>query len=326
MGRMGERVAIAARTLEHDVVRTFDSHPDAYAYRDDELKKVSTDSLEQFWSSDMDAIAIATNGPSHCPLVLEGLTKGHKRFMVEKPLCTSMNEGFHLRDAVAEAGARVVINHGRRYCHVYDVLSDLDGSEEMGPLASATLTMGAAGLGCMGTHFFDLFNRILGPATDVFAHITKTTVPNPRGAQFDDPGGTAIVRHGHRRAIIEMSDDIGVPGRMEFIYERGRVVIENELVPWRIMSRKESDRDAPVSRYGIPLEERTLQPFSGCDIISATSGAIEDALSDEPPICGIDIGLAAFEVFAAIRWSGKTGELVTLPLPQAACDAVYPIS
>jgi hypothetical protein len=36
--------------------------------------------------------------------------------------------------------------------------------------------------------------------------------------------------------------------------------------------------------------------------------------------------LQAFEVFAGIRWSGATGELVRFPLPEAARKVVYAIS
>lgn len=326
MGRMGERIVTAAEELGHQVVRVYDSFPDAYAFRNEALKAVAAPDMESFWATDLDLVAVATHGPSHCPLVMEGIDRGHRRFMIEKPLCTSMEEGEALQAKAAASGARVVVNHGRRYCTPYDALTALDGSEEMGPLAAGVLTMGAAGLGCMGTHFFDLFNRVFGRATDVFAHVTQTTVPNPRGAQFDDPGGTAIVRYGARRAIIEMSDDIGVPTRMEFVYERGRVVIENELTPWRVMAREAKDRDAPVSRYGLPLVERTLEPFRPCDIIFATASAVEDALGDGPNISGIEEGLRAFEVFAGIRWSGATGELVRFPLPESARKEIYSIS
>ena len=326
MGRMGERVAIAARQLGHEVVRVFDVMEEAYGYRDPENKAVATNDLQSFWSTDLDMVAIATYGPTHCPLVHEGLKAGHRRFMVEKPVCTSMVEGEDLLAAVQEANARVVVNHGRRYCRVYDRLIDLDGSDEMGPLRAATLTMGAAGLGCMGTHFFDLFARVLGEPTHAFAQLSPTTAANPRGAEFDDPGVTGILGFGQRRALIEMCDDLGIPGKIEFLYQNGRVVIENELQPWRVMARREEDRDLPVTRYGMPLVERPLEPFEPCEIIFATSGAVRDALSDDEPICGLDVGLKAFEMFAALRWSASTGEVVRFPLPQEARTARYSIS
>jgi predicted dehydrogenase len=328
LGRMGERIVSAARELGIDVSAVYDRSPDAFAIQNDaSLAEVYTSDLAAFWASKPDVVAIATHGPSHCPLLLEGLRHGVRRFLVEKPLGTSVEEA---RAAEAEAralGARVIVNHGRRYCDVYDQLKTLDGSPEMGRLASAVLTLGAAGLGCMGTHFFDLFNRVFGAPVSLYATVTTPSVVNPRGAEFDDPGGTALITYeGGRRVLVDMGDDVGVPGRMEFVYERGRVIIEDELKPWRVLARGESDRAAPVTRYGLPLTEATLTDFTPCGIMYATSRAIADAFAETPPASDMQVGLAALEVFAAIRWSAATGESVRWPLPQAAIAAVYPIS
>ena len=81
----------------------------------------------------------------------------------------------------------------------------------------------------MGIHFFDLFNRTFGRAETVYATLTEPKADNPRGAEFSDPGGTVVIGYsGGRRVIVDMGDDVGVPGRMDFIYQRGRVSIEAE--------------------------------------------------------------------------------------------------
>lgn len=327
-GRMGERIIQAAKALGIKVVALYDRSADAWALNNDpSLRDVFTGELEAFWAREPQTVAIATHGPSHIPLLLEGLNRGVRRFIVEKPLGVSVDEAREAKLAAEAVGARVVVNHGRRYCDVYDQLVALDGSEEMGPLASAVLTLGAAGLGCMGTHFFDLFNRVLGAPVSVYATTTTPTVSNPRGAEFDDPGGTALITYANgRRGLIDMGDDVGVPGRMEFVYQRGRVVIDDELSPWRVMSRAEADREAPVTRYGLPLQTREIQDFQPCGIMFATSGAIEDAFADGPSPSGIEVGIDALEVFAAIRWSAATGAAVNWPLPAPATAAAYPIS
>lgn len=327
-GRMGERIILAARELGIDVVALYDRSADAWALKNDpSLATVFTDDVEAFWAKSPQAVAIATHGPSHIPLLLDGIERGVRRFLVEKPLGVSVDEARRAMAVADAANARVIVNHGRRYCDVYDQLSALDGSEETGRLASAVLTLGAAGLGCMGTHFFDLFNRVFGPPVSLFATVTQPTVTNPRGVEFDDPGGTALVTYaGGRRVLIDMGDDVGVPGRMEFVYERGRVVIDDELSPWRVLSRAEADRSAPVTRYGLPLQARTMDDFTPCGIMYATSRAIEDVFAEGPSPSGMPVGAAALEVFAAIRWSAATGAPVSWPLSPAATAATYPIS
>ena len=328
LGRMGERIAQASLRLGHEIAAVYDVAPEPFALQSSpHLAARRTDSLDAFWATPMDMIAIATYGPTHCAYLLEGMERGFRRFMVEKPLATSLAEARHMAKRAVATGARVVVNHGRRYCAVYDRLKAWDGSAEMGCLASVVLTMGAGGLGCMGIHFYDLFNRIFGPPEFVYATLTKLRGGNPRGIEFEDPGGTVVIGYrNERRAIIDMGDDVGIPGRIEFVYERGRVIVEAELEPWRILRRPENARGLPTSRYGTPLEEIAFDEFSPCEIIFATSGAIADALSDAPEISGIEVGLASMEVYAGLRWSAHTGTIVRFPLPMEAEAARYQIT
>lgn len=325
---MGERIARASTNLGHEVIALYDEAENPYAFTlNPQLAERRTATLAEFWGRRPELVAIATYGPTHCALLLEGLNHGFRRFLVEKPLATSVKQARATAAEVASAGARVIVNHGRRYCAVYDRLKSLDGSAEMGPLASAILTMGAGGLGCMGIHFFDLFNRVFGRPESVYATLTVPRGSNPRGSEFHDPGGTVLVQYpGGRRAIVDMGDDVGVPGRMEFIYERGRVVIESELSPWRILRRPAESRVYPTSRYGTALEEIAYDGFEPCEIIYATSGAISDAFSDGVIVSGIDAGIASMEVYAALRWSAANGGPVRLPLPAQAEAAEYSIT
>ena len=328
LGRMGERIARAAQGLGHEVAAVYDAADAPYAFGPSpHLAALRVASMAEFWAAGVDLMAIATYGPTHCAYLREGLEHGIRRFLVEKPLATSLTEARATAELATAAGARVVVNHGRRYCAVYDRLKQWDGSPEMGPLASAVLTMGAGGLGCMGIHFFDLFNRVFGRAETVYATLTQTRGRNPRGDEFNDPGGTVLIGYGGgRRAIVDMGDDVGVPGRMDFIYERGRVEIAAELSPWRILRRPLETRALPATRYGMPLEEVAFDGFTPCEIIYATSGAVADALADGETASGIDTGLASMEIYAALRWSAKTGGPVSLPLPAEAENAAYAIT
>ena len=325
---MGERIARAARGLGHEVAAVFDAADSPFAFGSlPQLQSVRAPSIGDFWKVDVDLVAIATYGPTHCDFLLDGIDRGIRRFLIEKPLASSLGEARTAAARAAKVGARVIVNHGRRYCSVYDRLKHWDGSAEMGPLASAVLTMGAGGLGCMGIHFFDLFNRTFGRAETVYATLTEPKAVNPRGAEFSDPGGTVVIGYGGgRRVLVDMGDDVGVPGRMDFIYQRGRVSIEAELSPWRIFRRTPDTRELPVTRYGTPLEEVAFDGFLPCEIIYATSGAVADALADGPTVSGIETGLASMEIYAALRWSAKTGLPVRLPLPEEAESTTYPIT
>jgi predicted dehydrogenase len=320
LGRMGGRLAAAAADAGHAVVSAFDTDPDCYALSTrPELRAVYTREPSAFWSRPVDLLLVATTAPSHVGYLNQGLARGVRRFMVEKPFCTSLAEGEDARAAAARAGARVVVNHGRRYCPNYAALAALDGSPELGSLRAASASLGAGGLGCAGVHLLELFSRLFGgPPERVSAAYSGAPPPNPRGAEFDDPGACALlVWPDGRRAVLDMADDTGVPLRLEFRFTYGRVAVDDEAKPWRVLRRAASERTQPLSRYGLANEEMPLPGFVPFGMPEMTAAAIEDALADGAVRSGIEPALEAFRTFVAIRKSADSGATTWLPLDAA---------
>jgi predicted dehydrogenase len=320
LGRMGERLAAAAAAAGHAIVGAFDSRPDAHALAArPELRAVHACDPAAFWSKPFDLLLVATTAPSHIGYLNEGLARGVRRFMVEKPFCTSLDEGERARAAAAAAGARVVVDHGRRYCPNYAALAGLDGSAGLGRLRAISASLGAGGLGCVGVHYLELFCRLFGgPPERVFAAYSGSPPPNPRGAQFADPGACALmIWPDGRRAVLDMADDTGIPPRLEFRFTYGRVVIDDEAKPWRVLRRAAAERTQPLSRYGSANEEMPLPGFVPFGMSEMTAAAIADALADGPVRSGIEPALAAFRTFVAIRKSADGGAVVRLPLDAA---------
>lgn len=328
LGRMGARLAVAAGRAGLTVVAALDKDANAFALTDQPaLRAVFTDDSEKFWATPMDVLVVGTTAPSHAGLVREGLARGIRRFMVEKPFTTCLGDGRALLAEAEAVGARVVVNHGRRYSPNYRALAALDGSPEMGTLRAVTVTMGGGAFGCLGVHFFDMVSQLMGCRPDsVMARLTTPLTANPRGVHFADPGGTAVLFYpGGRRALIDMGDDVGVMGRVECLYNMGRVQIDNEAQPWRVFRRFEADRALPMTRYGQPLEEAGLDGFRPFDVIDAAEAAIRDAAGDGPVASGAEAALGSLEIFSAIHWSDRTGLPVSLPLPPEAEAVDYPI-
>lgn len=328
LGRMGARLAEAAECAGTRVVAALDSaeHPFALDARP-ELGPVFTRDAEAFWRRRPDTVLIATTAPGHIPLLLDGIAAGVRRFVVEKPFCTGVAEGEAAQRAVEESGARVVINHGRRYCPNYAALAALDGSAEMGGLRALSVTLGAGGLGTLGVHFFDLFGRLFdGVPASVTAIASGETPPNPRGAAFEDPGACVFLTWPNgRRALLDMCDDTGIPPLIEARFVYGRVLIESEAVPWRLFRRTATDRALPLTRYGQPNEEVPWPDFRPFGLIDMAAAAIADSLNDGPVISGIDSALDAVRVFAAVRESMETGKTVSLPTDEAVRQRTFAI-
>lgn len=326
-GRMGHRFAQAIQQAGHELALIFDPAPQPWAMmQEPELAPLHTQEMDDVLASDAEVYVIATTADHHVRTAEQLIVAGKTKLIIEKPLSQSVEEGEVLRAHAAAAGARIVVNHGRRYSKNTAALKALDGDPRTGTLRAVTIAMGGGSLGCVGTHWIDLCNALMdGRPETVMAMTSDTTPANNRGEQFSDPGGTTVLRYtGGRRAILDLGDDIGIVGGANFIYETGIVSWSSEGGAWTFRHRKPEDRDKALSFYGLPLVD---SPFDAQppDLIAYAQATIADILSDGPTSSGITQALDTMEVFAAIRYASRTGRTVALPLPDAEKRIVYPI-
>lgn len=326
-GRMGYRFSQAIRKANHEIAAIFDPAEVPFAVASEPgLAPLLTHDFQALLSCDAEAVAICTTADSHVALARDLMKAGKKRLIIEKPLSQSLADAEALSELAQTSGARIIVNHGRRYCNNTRNLKALNGGPDTGELRSIVIKMGGGSLGCVGTHWIDLCNNLMGgkPA-QVFGSLSVRTPDNNRGPQFFDPGGTVILFYANgKRAIIDLGDDVGIVGGADFIFERGIVSWQTEGGNWSYMHRRPEDSGKPLTFYGIPLvadEFHSVPP----DLVDYAAAAIHDAFADVNPESGIDRAVETMEVYAAIRWSASKGCPVTLPLEAAAKEAIYQI-
>ena len=329
LGHMGARYLEVAEKLGFELVAAFDRGREPYAFQArPDLAAHSTTDVEAFWANSMDIVVVASTAPSHLGHLYDGLKHGVRRMIVEKPLCTNVAAGEKALDAIRQAGVRVIVNHGRRYSPNVIKLLTLDGSPQMGSLRTISISIGASGLGCVGTHFFDLCNQLYGgPPIRVRAiDSSDVTPPNPRGEEFFDPGGCALLEYeGGRRAIIDTSDDCGVPLAIEYRFTYGRVIVADENEPWTIQRRNAESRKLQLSRYVAEQEVCVFSDFKPFGIYDMIEASLLDAVGNGAPVSSVDDALQAVCVFAAVRAAARTGKTITLPLSRSEKVRDYPI-
>ncbi|OUD10474.1 hypothetical protein BVC71_02965 [Marivivens niveibacter] len=326
-GRMGHRFSQAIREAGHKLSMLFDPSEKPFAVETEAaLADVHERDFENVLSSDADCFVICTTADLHVPIVQQLIEAGKKRIVVEKPLSQSAKDAIELRELATQNGVRMIVNHGRRYCANIQMLKEMDGSPELGSLRSVIVKVGGGSLGCVGTHWIDMCNNLMGGMPkSVYAELSDETPSNTRGTKFDDPGGVVLMRYdGGRRAVIEAGDDVGIVIGTDFIFERGVVNWVAEGGVWTLRCRRAEDREKPLFLYGLPLEQSDLE-ITPPNLISYAKAVLADAFSSETPISGLDQACDTMNVYAGLRASAANRTPVTFPLGDDDVSAHYPI-
>ena len=213
------------------------------------------DYREALDKSQVDGIIIATYGPSHYEVVKYALQKKIKYIVCEKPFTTSIKHADEIIHGLENSDTRLTVNYARRFSEIYSGLkNDLHNNHIIGKPRAITITCGAGGLATLGTHFFDLSSYLLDDKVkSVYAVSVNKNLPNPRGEEFEDPGGyTILTFENEGRAYIDLGDDLGLQHSIEIIGEYGRILIDESNEKITIRGRTEEERRKPKHLYGLP--------------------------------------------------------------------------
>lgn len=265
---------------------------------------------------------IASTGPSHLENLRALLEACPVRFVLcEKPLAGSVEDGLAMRELCAEKGVRLAVNFIRRYTTAYqDLVGIATAGDLMGPFVSMAVTCGAGGMACVGIHYIDLGRYLFAAeAVSVSAFSRDLNLAVTRGSQFEDPGLYAVVNFaGGQRMFLDFSDDFGLAQQVEICAEQGRVFIDEETSEIRVRFRAPEKRPRTLRHYGEPLED---YPFSGrhpMQLIEPAMIALSNlSAPDEPILATAEDGIAALEIYTAMRLSADKGG-VPVPLPLTA--------
>lgn len=271
--------------------------------------------LQEALKDPPDGVVVATNGPSHAAVAIAVMEAGVRRILVEKPLCTSLDDARHLEDTARRTGTRLIVNVSRRYSEDYRRLVEWATADDgpLGPIVAFQATLGASGLACNGTHVLDLGMQFLGaPPARVWGSVRDVGLPNPRGGSFHDPGGWAVLETGDgRRLEVEMSDDFGHHGGFRVVGRWGRMDIDEIGSVVGAVTRDPDGRAQPLSRIGAPLV--TIEPpvkRLEIDVVAWSAEAQKDLFGDDAPGADVGLGRDLLHAIVAIHMSSETERAV----------------
>lgn len=298
--RLDEAEVVAVCDVRSENLRSaLDQRPAARGYAD----------WETLLSEErLDVISVVTNGPTHAAITIAAAQAGISHILCEKPMATSVDDALKMIDACRDHRTRLSVCHARRWVSSYQRLRDLIAEGLIGKLCHFWFTCGGGLFAGNGTHFMDLARMLSGAnPTSVTALVDETGTPNPRGAEFQDPGVVALYQFDNgMRVVIDMFEDLGVPPRIEMVGRIGRILIDEGESRWEILARAGADREKPVGQYWLPLTQTPFQPVA-LDMVEMLADGLKELLGGGEITCsGVD-GLASLEMVIGAHASSRSG-------------------
>lgn len=252
----------------------------------------------------VDILSVCTWPTLHCEMVLEAIAAGVKIILCEKPMAVSLEEIDAMVSAASEAGARLFVNHQRRYEQPYRGARRLI---EDGVLGEVLRIEGYVGDGwdlmSWGSHWVDMSRYFAGEKNVSWVlAATESTGKVRYGHLVEDQmllqfafedGPLALVHTGPHTTGAGLIVT-GSAGTLRMTFEGSTLALSTR------------DADAVLDEY--------LQPDDGdgfvlaiADIIGSTSDGTNSLIDGASGHADTEIMLAAYE-------SARTSGIVRLPL------------
>ena len=210
---------------------------------------------------------------------------------------------------------RLVVDQSRRYHPLYQWLAEQIAAGKWGQPRSMYVQCPGAGLGCLGVHFFDLMRLLMGKnVTAVSAWLDPVLKPNPRGAQFTDPGGLVVLQMTDGvRAVHAQIEDAAGPVSIEINLTGARIRLDEKQGTIEIIERDLSVKPGP----GVPARYAQVSPPEGLSaqpqLTPMVEGLFDNLLSDGPLVCDGAQGEASIRVLVAAHVSSGRGHVPVSP-------------
>jgi predicted dehydrogenase len=310
LGPHGKRLLTAAREYtENTKIAIVDLNQKVLDSIDDVLK--FSDYKQMLNTFKPEIVIVATNGPSHFSLAKMAILDGVKKVLITKPLTCTLHDAYELEKLAIDNQVKVAVDHGLRFDKTYNWIKNQASSNIWGELLSVHIMRNGIGLGCLGTHSFDLANFLFDAKPSfVSCWVDTSFSKNPRGEQFVDPGGLVILNYSNdKKAIISQIEKGSGPMVVQVFYERARLTIDVKFGTLQVVTIS-SDGNKTVGREINPHNENVDH-----NTIELMIDILGNLISEDELQANIKHGLDSVEILVAAYMSSENGHIpIGLPI------------
>ena len=317
-GGMGQRYYKALKKIDVEVIGICD-------FKTEKIKKIIKEKniivakdYKKLLKQNADIVCIVTNTDNRFKIISDFLKKSKiKKILTEKPLAISYKKSVQIFNLAKKKKKHVLVNTYRtispNYLKVKDFFKKI--REE---ITHITINSPCAGLGNMGSVFFDLANFFLHKkAKSIRGWIDKTKTLNPRGAQFKDPGGYGIINYeNNRKVFFDMSENTGLPYKIILKSKNYEFIIDEINNNYYYEKRPKQLNEKPIYYYIFKPEKKKMKLIHKYDTVLMTTYSLKKILNNSRVINyqNIKDAMHVMEIIIGIHISSKLKKEIKIPI------------
>ena len=274
-GGMGKRYFKALKSLGFKVTYVCEKDKNKI----DMVKKtVFTDNYKNLLKKKADLVCIVANTTERYKILINFLKNSPiKNIITEKPFTCSISEAYKLKKIIKNSKKKLIINSYRNLLNNYIQIEKILKKEKE-DLKSINVISPSAGLGNMGSVFFDLSLYFFKEKPkSIYCKIDKSNTINPRGKIFKDPGGYGIVNFkNNKRLFFDLSEDTGMPYTIILKSKNIEFIIDELNNIFYYKKRPKKLKLKPLYYYLFKPEYKRLNVYEKYNPINFTKKTIQE--------------------------------------------------
>lgn len=258
-----------------------------------------------------EVVSVATYAGLHREMVEACVAAGVRGVRCEKPFALSMDDGRAMVEACEAAGVRLVVDHQRRYLHLFKEAKRLLQAGAVGPPVQIFAHVGPPDIMEWGTHWLDIMRFLLddAPASWVLGQVRCSGERRGYGHLQEEHGPAYIGFADGTRGVLESQGQINGDFAIRIIGTDGFIDCKHD--GGLMMLNGDGWTQIPV-RSNL---HRELPGHEAEDAYRAALQALLDWIAGGPePEVSARQGLASTELYLAAYESARRRDRVDLPL------------
>ncbi len=262
LGKMGLVYYNVARKLNLNLVGVCDLNDSRKKNLKKRDQKFFTKSFDKVLRNKIDLLIISSTADYHAKYAKKAILQGVKNILVEKPVVTSLKDGYELIRLQKKYKTRICVNHNEFLkTHVNTIKKFIKLKKYIGKITSIVFTGGNMGYSMNGVHVFDLIQILTrSKISKVLNFFDLKKTKNPRGRMFNDFSGRLIGETKNKiNFFIDISHNQGHGRNIKILFEYGIIDYDYLIEKLSYSIRKKKFINLPKTRYSTPGESGSFK-------------------------------------------------------------------